>query len=39
MIRKLRLILCILGLHSKKLDVGGYRCRFCGKYVTGYKAK
>jgi hypothetical protein len=37
--KKLRLILCILGWHKKKLYVGGYRCEFCGKYVKGYKPK
>ena len=37
--KKLRLILCILGWHKKKLYVGGYRCEFCGKYVKGYKQK
>lgn len=34
--RKLRLILCILGWHNKKLFVGGYRCLWCGKYCGGY---
>lgn len=33
--RKLRLVLCLFGVHKKKLDVGGYRCSHCGKYVRG----
>ena len=39
MIRKLRLIMCILGLHKKKLYTGGYRCEHCGKYVGGQVPK
>ena len=35
MIRKLRLILCVLGWHSKRMCVGGYRCLWCGKYCGG----
>jgi hypothetical protein len=36
MLRKLRLIMCILVMHKKKLYTGGYRCEYCGKYVGGF---
>lgn len=32
-------VLCAFGLHEKKYDVGGYKCNYCGRYVTGYKFK
>lgn len=38
-LRKVRLTLCIWGMHCKIYSVGGYRCKWCGKYVEGYKTK